>query len=191
MTWNSILHVGDIELTVALAAAIGAWLAAARAWRMALWWGLLFTVGIGLVSVNKVAFLAWGLTCHMLNFKAISGHASGVTAVFPVLFYLLLNQRGAHAQMAGVGAGLSLGALMALLLVAGHAHSAAEALAGWITGAAISLGTIRLGGTRQPLRARPYCLPCSMLVFAAAVGFMHALPHNSLMHRTAALIGRI
>lgn len=191
MTWARLMHIGDIEHTVALAAAIAAWLVAARAWRMALWWGVLFTLGIGLVSVNKVAFMAWGMTFHSLDFKAISGHASGVTAVFPTLFYLLLRQRGARAQGAGVCAGLALGALMGVLLVVGNAHSPAEALAGWITGAAISLGAIRMGGLLPASRARPYCLPCSMLVFAAAVGLMHAVPHGYLMFRTAALISRI
>jgi hypothetical protein len=191
MPWTRFVHIGDIEHTLALAAAITAWLVAARASRMALWWSLLFTLGIGLVVVNKIAFMAWGMTWHSLDFKAISGHASGVTAVFPTLFYLLLRRRGARAQAAGVGAGLAVGALMGLRLVLGNDHSVAEAVAGWITGAAISLGAIHVAGAPPPGRARPYALLCSMLVFASAAWLMHVLPHSYLMFRTAELISRI
>jgi hypothetical protein len=188
MPWTRLVHIGDIELTLALAAAISAWLVTARASRMALWWTLLFTVGIGLVGASKVAFMAWGMTLHSLDFKAVSGHSTGVTAVFPTLFYLLLRRRGARAQAAGVAAGLALGALMAVLLVAENEHSAAEALAGWVTGAAISLGAIRMAGALPPSRARPHDLLYSMLVFASAAWVMHAVPHGYLMFRTAALI---
>jgi membrane-associated phospholipid phosphatase len=125
---------------------------------------------------------------HALDFKAVSGHATGVTAVFPTLFYLLLRRRGARAQGAGVGAGLALGALMAVLLVVEDEHSVAEALAGWITGAAVSLGAIRMAGALPPSRARAHGLLCSTLVFASAAWLMHTVPHGYLMFRTAALI---
>ena len=188
MSWTSLVHVGDIEMTLALAAAITAWLVAARAWRLAFWWSGLFVFGIGLVGVNKVAFMAWGMTWHGVDFKAISGHASGVTAVFPTLLYLLLRQRGARAQGAGVGAGLALGALMGVLLVIENDHSVAEALADWITGAAISLGAIHMAGALPPSHARAHGLLCSMLVFASVSWLMHAVPHGHLMFRTAVLI---
>jgi hypothetical protein len=110
--------------------------------------------------------------------------------VFPILFYLLLRPRGAPAQAAGAGAGLALGALMGVLLVAENEHSVAEALAGWATGAAVSLGAIRIAGMPPPGRAQPHVLLCSMLVFAAAAWLMQAVPHGYLMFRTAALISR-
>jgi hypothetical protein len=188
MTLNKLVHIGDIELTLALATAIAAWLVAARAWRMAFWWCLLFTVGFGLVGANKVAFMAWGAMLPGLDFKAASGHATGVTAVFPTLFYLLVRQRGARAQAWGVGAGLVLGVLMGVLLVADGDHSAVEALAGWLTGAAISLGTIRIAGALPPGGARPHGLLCSIAVFASAAWLMHSVPHGYLMFRTAALL---
>jgi hypothetical protein len=188
MPWTNFLHIGDIELTFALAAAITAWLLAARAWRMALWWSLLFTLGVGVVGVNKVAFMAWGMTWHGLDFKAISGHATGVTAVLPTLGYLLVRRRGARAQAAAVGAGLALGALMAALLVVANEHSVAEALAGWIMGGAVSVGAIRMAGAPPPSRARSPALLCSMLVFVSVACLMHAVPHGYLMFRTAVLI---
>jgi hypothetical protein len=188
MPWTRLFHLGDIELTMALAAAISAWLVAVRAWRMALWWSLLFLLGVGLVAVSKVAFMAWGVTLHGLDFKAISGHATGVTAVFPTLFYLLLQPCGARAQAGGAAVGLGLGTLMVVLLVVADQHSVAEALAGWVTGAAVSLGAIGMAGALPPGRTRPQALLCSMVVFASAAWMMHALPHRYLMSRTAVFI---
>ncbi|MDB5908448.1 MAG: rane-associated phospholipid phosphatase [Massilia sp.] len=190
MPWFNLMHIGDIELTSALAAAITVWLLATRAWRMAYWWSLLFTVGIGLVGASKVASIAWGMTLHGLDFKAVSGHATGVTAVYPTLFYLLLRRRGAHGQAAGVAAGLILGALMGVLLVVANEHSLSEALAGWMTGAAVSLGAIRMAGALPPGRAGSHGLLCSTLAFMSATWLMHAVPHGYLMFRTAAMLSR-
>jgi hypothetical protein len=188
MTWIGLVQIGNIELTLALASAITAWLVAARAGRMAFWWSLLFTVGVGLVGANKVAFMAWGAMLPGLDFKAASGHATGVTAVFPTLFYLLLRQHGARAQAVGVGAGLVLGMLMGVLLVAEDDHSLVEAGAGWVMGAAISLGTIRMAGALPPGGAPRHGLPCSIVVFASAAWLMHSVPHGYWMFRTAVLL---
>jgi hypothetical protein len=132
--------------------------------------------------------MAWGTGVHALDFKAVSGHATGVTAVFPTLFYLLVRRCGARAQAAGVGAGLALGMLMGVRLVAEDDHSVAEALAGWVAGAAISLVTIRKAGALPPNGAWPHGLLCSMLVFASTTWLMHAVPHGYLMFRTAVLL---
>lgn len=188
MTWSTLLHLGDIELTLALAAAISAWLLTARAWRMAFWWSALFALGIGVVTASKVAFMAWGLTLHSLDFKAISGHATGVTAVFPTLLYLLAQTRGAPAQAAAIAAGLLLGCLMAALLVALDEHSVAEALAGWLVGAAVSLGAIRNGSGQPAPGIRPQGALCSMLVFLSTAWLMHGVPYGYMMARTAVFI---
>jgi hypothetical protein len=188
MTWIPFLQLGDIKLTLALAAGISAWLLTARAWRMAFWWSLLFGLGIGLVTASKVAFMAWGMSLHDLEFKAISGHATGVTAVFPTLLYLLLQPRGARAQVGGIVAGLALGGLMVILLVAENEHSLAEALVGWFTGAAVSLGAVHMARGQPDSRALPLGVLCAMLVFASAAWVMHEVPYGYLMARTAVLI---
>lgn len=176
---TQLLHIGDISLTLAAAAAVSAWLLAARAWRMAFWWSLLFVLGVGLVSASKIAFLAWGTSLPGLDFRAVSGHATGVTAVATTLCYLLLRRRGA-----GVAAGLALGATMAVLLVVTYQHSVAEAVAGWTLGAAISLGGIAMAGEPPPRRPA-YALACSALVFVLAASFTRTVPFGYLMHRTA------
>lgn len=187
MPLAKLVHLGDLPLTLAAAAAVTTWLLAARAWRMAFWWSLLFTLGIGLVAASKVAFMAWGVALHGIDFKAVSGHATGVTAVCPTLLYLLLRQRGRKAGAAGVAGGLLLGALMAALLVAEDEHSIAEAAAGWAMGASISLGGIWMAGEPPPPRA-PYALAGAALVFVAAAWLMRSFPFGYLMIRTATFI---
>lgn len=184
---TKLLHIGDISLILAVAAGMTAWLLAARAWRMAFWWSLLFALGIGLVGASKIAFMAWGISLPALEFRAVSGHATGVTSVFPTMFYLLLRCRSARVRTAGVAAGLVLGALMGVLLVAEDEHSASEAIAGWALGASVSLGGIWLAG--GPPRQRPaHALLCSALVFMMAASMMRHIPVNYLMFRTAKLI---
>lgn len=187
MHWSELVRIGEIWLTLAGAAAIAAWLAAARAWRMVFWWSLLFGAGITLVTASKIAFIAWGTGLPVLDFKAVSGHATGVTAVFPILFYLMLGQRSAQARRAGIAAGLASGALMGGLLVVLDDHSPAEAAAGWLTGCAVSTGAIRMAGGLPPPAPR-YGLVCSGLVFLTTAVVMRTFPFGYLMYRTAELI---
>jgi hypothetical protein len=186
MFWRELVHIGDIPLTLAAAAAVTMWLAAGRAWRVALLWSLLFAFGIGLVATTKVAFLAWGTPLPGSDFKAASGHAAGVTAVLPTLLYLLLRRRASPLQGAGVAAGLAAGALMGVLLVVQGEHSIVEVVAGWAIGAAISLGGIWLVSSTP--RAPAYALWCSTLVFAATVYTMHSFPFGYVMHRAARVL---
>lgn len=182
MFWRELVHIGDVPLTLAAAAAVTVWLLLARAWRPALLWSLLFALGIGLVATTKVAFLAWGAPLPGTSFKAVSGHAAGVTAVLPALMFLLL-QRAPRLQGAGVAAGLTAGALMGVLLVVQAYHGVAEVIAGWAIGAAVSLGGIWL--LRPMPRPPGYALWCTGAVFAATVYAMHSFPFGYAMHRVA------
>jgi hypothetical protein len=184
--WEKLLHLGDISMTLAAAAAITAWLVAARAWRMAFWWSLLFAVGIGVVGASKIAFLAWGNALPALNFKAASGHAAGVTAVFPTLLYLLFRRSGWRVRATAAAAGLAAGALMGVLLVVLGQHSAAEAAAGWALGAMVGLGAIWMAGELPPRPA--YALLCSSIVFVTAACLMRSVPVGWLMFRTARIL---
>ena len=187
MHWSALLHLGDPPLTLAAAAAIAAWLAAARAWRMAFWWSALFAAGIGLVAASKIAFLAYGSPLPALNFRTISGHATGVTAIAPTLIYLLLQHAGRRARVSGFCAGLAIGAAMALLLVATYQHSIAEAIAGLAMGATVSLSAIALGGAVPPLRA-PAGLATACLAFALALWIVRPLPLGYIMYRLSRLL---
>ena len=97
-----LVRLGDPELTLPAGAGVSAWLLAARAWRMAFWWSLLFGAALGMVAVSKVIFLGWGGGWQALGYKALSGHATGATALFPILFYLLLQRCSLWWRAAGV-----------------------------------------------------------------------------------------
>lgn len=159
MPWNRLVHLGDLEVTMPAAAAIASWLLANRAWRLALSWTVMFVLGVSLVGASKIAYLGWGTGIDALQFKAISGHATGVTAVLPILLYLAAPRW----RNAAVATGLGLGLAMALLLVRLHDHTLAEALAGWAMGAMISLGALRLAGDTPP-PAEPFAFALAFLV---------------------------
>jgi hypothetical protein len=187
MHWMKLVHLGDLALTLPAAAAATAWLMASRAWRPAFWWSLLFVLGFGLVGVTKIAFMGWGSSLPGLDFKALSGHATGTTAVFPTVFYLMLQSRTAQARAAGVAAGLALGVLMGMLVVILDHHTAAEAIAGCAVGAMISLGFIRLAGDLAPNRPA-LSLLCFGLVFLVAAWLMKSAPVGYWMIRVALLL---
>lgn len=182
MQWSALVHLGDPPFTLAAAAAIAAWLVAARAWRMAFWWSVLFAAGVGLVAASKIAFLAYGSPMPALNFRTISGHATGVTAVAPTLLYLLAQHAGGRARAIAIGAGLAIGVAMALLLVIYGQHSISEAIAGLTMGTLVSLGSITLAGALPPLRA-PAGLACACLVFVVAMWMVRPLPLGYIMYR--------
>lgn len=157
-----LLHLGDPRVTMPLGAALLAWLLAARAWRLALCWGLLLGGGLGLVALSKIVYLGWGGGLPLLCYKALSGHAAGASAVYPMLFWMLAHGRPGRWQGHALRAGLGLGALTTAVLVADDQHSVAEALAGCVLGTAVSLGSIRLGAAGLP------ALPCKGLLAGMA-----------------------
>lgn len=178
ITATNLVQLGDLDVTLPAAAAMFGSLVAARAWRIAFWWGMLFCCGVLLVGASKIAFMAWGGGLPALGFKSISGHATGVTAVFPPLFYLLLHGRAHALRYAGVALGLGLGGVVGVLLVALDHHAASESLAGCMLGAAVSMGWIRLART-HPASAQAFTLPgaaCFALVFLAG-GWLMTFAH--------------
>lgn len=168
-----LLHLGDIELTLPLAVAAGAWLLAARAWRAAAAWAVLYGGTIALVGGSKIAYLGWGIDIAALDFKAFSGHAAGVTAVYPVLAYLLCRPAGRGAGLAAAGAGLALGLVMAVVLVRQDEHAVAEAAAGWLLGASASVGTVLQAEPRGVIPGLAAAL-CAIAVFFASASLMQS-----------------
>jgi PAP2 superfamily len=184
MSWLELMHLGDITLTLPAAAAVTAWLLACRAWRGALCWSVLYALAIAMVGASKIAFLGWGTGVPALGFKAISGHATGATAVFPTLFYLLLRDQGRPARITAAAIGLGLGALVAALLVVGGEHTPAEAATGWLTGAMTSLACVRCMRNLpapRPLHGAAY----AVLAFSGAAWFIKWAPIGYWMARAA------
>ncbi len=171
MSWTQLFELGDLTLTLPLASAMAAGLLGARDWRAAGAWTVLFVLALALVGAAKLAFLGWGTGLPALDFKAPSGHAAGVSVVFPTLLYLLLRHGQARLRRAGLILGVLLGAAVAVLLVAAGEHSPAEAWAGWLIGSGASLAAIRLAGPAPA--PRPLAgLACAALVFAGVAWAM-------------------
>jgi len=168
-----LLHLGDLELTMPLAGAGGAWLLAARAWRAAAAWTVLYGGTIILVGGSKIAYLGWGTDIALLGFKAFSGHAAGVAAVYPVIGYLLCRPGGRGLALAAASAGLALGAVVAILLVRQGEHTVAEATAGWMLGTAASAGTLYQADTRAS-GAGLACVASAATVFTVGVALMQS-----------------
>jgi len=168
-----LIHLGDLELTVPLAAAACAWLLGAKEWRAVAAWSVLYAGAIALVGASKIAYLGWGTMLDPIAFKAFSGHAAGVTAVYPVLGYLLCRPIGRGAAFAAASTGLTLGLILAAVLVGRAEHTAAEAVAGWMLGACASIGTVYLLEPRGIVPG-PASAACAVAVFVASAQLMQS-----------------
>jgi hypothetical protein len=187
MTWSELFHLGDLTLTLPAGGAIAAWLLAARAWRAALGWSLVFGVALALVAATKIAFLGWAVRLPALDYKAVSGHAAGFTAVFPTLTFLLLRPCGPALRLGATAAVLALGTVVAAALVHAGEHTAAEAIGGWLIGAAASLSAIHLIGdvaTPPSGRAVLFCT----LAFGAIAWVLRSMPIGWWMIKVALVL---
>lgn len=174
MSSANLVHLGDLRLTIALAGAVLAWLMAAHAYRLGCWWGIAFGGVIGAVSISKVLYMGWGIENSAVAFKAISGHAAGSAAVFPILLYLLATGWGHTTQnWAAMGGGL-LSAGIAVALVQNNEHAASEAMGGWC------IGVMASGTTWKKLRQT--AIRPSSCEFGAALAFTTAVAIATCMH---------
>jgi len=180
---------GSSLFLVPVALCLSAWMWAGNARRMAATWTLLFVAGLALVAASKMAYIGWGMAIDTIHFHGISGHAMRSTAVAPVLFYLLLHSAPTGLRIAGILCGLGAGALMAVAVSIYDEHTASEAMAGLLLGAATCLGFIRLaGGMRKPALDRPRIASLSVfsvLVVSAALSVDN--DPSSVMLESAAL----
>lgn len=182
--WTNIVHIGDGTVMIPAAAGIMIYLITGRAWRMAWWWCLLFTLDIGLVLTTKIAFLGWGAGIRSLDFKALSGHAASATAVIPVIFYLLLQRSSFIARACGVLLGIVLGVLMGVLLVALNEHTVSEVTAGCLIGGIICLTFIWISEPLPSFNLSAWFLPLGVLALIA-VHYVEPPPVGYWMMRIA------
>ena len=140
--WLAFTKLADTNFTMPLALLLAVWLAAARAWRPALCWCVLFGLGIFLVAATKIAYVGWGIGIAAIDFKGFSGHAMRAMSIAPVFMYLLLQEQGARKLRLGVLAGLGFGLMIGISRLALGVHSVSEVITGLLLGAVISLGFI-------------------------------------------------
>jgi len=170
-TWMHIIDVGHTAVMVPVAGAIAAWLVLGRAWKLALWWCLIFAAGLGIVAASKIAYLGWGLEIPAIGFKALSGHAWRTTATLPVLFFVLLQDLPPRWRLRGALFGLLLSAALAILLVVFDFHTVSEVVVSFVLGigaclafrhAAASLPAPRVGRWAAPLSLASFVLICAL-----------------------------
>lgn len=184
MDWVRLFHLGDLGLTVPAAGAIAAWLLAARAWRAAAGWLLVFGLALVLVAATKIAFLGWATGVPGWHFKALSGHATGFAAVFPTLCWLLARRTSPRVRIGAVVAALLLAAVVAAALVRAGEHTGAEAVAGWLIGVAVFVCALRLIAD-APAAPPPAAFGAALLAFGATAWLVQAAPLNHWMVRVA------
>jgi membrane-associated phospholipid phosphatase len=198
--WSHLSALGGLNVTALLALAIAGWLVAARCWRLALAWCVLFAGALLLAALSQMAFMGWGVGIRSLEFTGFSGHATRAAAVFPVALFLLLERRGRRRvdksgdmrpdrrQGKGLSAALFAGVLLAVAVAVARvkvgAHSPSEALAGCMLGLAVAgLFMARMRATRD-YSPRPLLLG----LLAATILLPRADPINSHQWLTAAAL---
>ncbi|MGH8853998.1 MAG: hypothetical protein ACREWI_06935, partial [Telluria sp.] len=93
--------------------------------------------------------------------------------VYPLLGYLLLRQVGRRFGFAAAGAGLALGLVVTIGLVRYDEHAVAEAAAGWLLGAGVSIGALYQAEPRGvPLGLQSAV--CAVLVYVASASLMQS-----------------
>ena len=166
--WMKITSFGGITVMAPAAAVIAAWLIIQGAWRMALWWCLLFIAGMGLVIATKLAFIGWGIGIRSLDLTGFSGHAMRATTVFPVMLYLMLQKSAPIVRAGGILLGIALGAAIGISRLALQVHSVSEVVAGCALGAIVSFGFIWLAGALQKAALNRWLLVFSLVPLLAA-----------------------
>jgi membrane-associated phospholipid phosphatase len=136
--WQTLGVIGSLAVTGPIGVAIALWLLAGRSWRLTLAWAALFSVGMGLVVLTKVAFLGWGVGVASVEFAGFSGHAMRAAAVFPVAAFLAFRSSGDVAQRLALLAGVVLAVLIAVSRVYSGAHSVSESVTGCLLGLAVA-----------------------------------------------------
>ncbi|MBN4665301.1 phosphatase PAP2 family protein [Pandoraea nosoerga] len=136
-SWITITNFGSAAVTVPAAAALTLWLLSARAWRMAVTWGMMFAAGALLVAVSKVMFLGWGMGVRELDFTGVSGHTMLAATVYPTMAWLLLRRVAWPWRVLGMAAAMAGSVAVGVSRVALSAHSISETVAGWVVGFAV------------------------------------------------------
>lgn len=146
MTGTTILglitNLGDVALTIPIAAGCAIWVRATDK-REALVWIALLGSALALVGVNKILYAGCGLEIRSLEFRVISGHTMLTSAVWGVTFGLLAGSWRADWYGLGAAAGLVLGALIGFCRVVQDAHTPIEVVAGWFLGSGVALIFLR------------------------------------------------
>ncbi len=142
--WQVVTRLGEAQLLLPTALALGAWLALSGERRAAWVWMALFSLAFGVTTASKIAFIGWGVGIPRLNFTGFSGHAMHAAAVLPLLLRCATSASTPRVRVLALALGFALAALVAMSRMVLGAHSLSESLAGFALGGAASGLTIAL-----------------------------------------------
>jgi len=193
ISWSHISALGGLNVTALLAVGVAAWLVAARCWRLALAWCLVFCGAMLVAAASQVAFIGWGIGIRALSFTGFSGHATRAAAVFPVALFLLTERGSPWLRRLAVVAGSLLAVGVALARVQVGAHSASEAVSGCLLGLAVAgvfVARVRAAQAQQQ-QPRPLLLLLGLLAATILLPVADpAYPHQWLTVVALKLSGR-
>lgn len=190
--WHWLTRFGEAQILLPLLIAATAWLwLGAGQDRLALRWLGLIGAAALLTTATKLAFIGWAWGVAAWDFTGISGHAMFAAACLPLLAWVALLGRGdARLQRAAVAAGFLLAALIAYSRIEVQAHSASEALSGFLLGASASLLSLRgLPGKRPVV---PKWLPATLVacLLVLPLSAPRSRTHDWVTQIAVALSGR-
>lgn len=172
--WQVVTRLGEAQLLLPTALALGAWLALSGERRAAIVWMTLFGLAFGITTATKIAFIGWGVGIPRLNFTGVSGHAMHAAAVLPLLLRCATAVSAPRVQTLALTLGYALAVLVAMSRIVLGAHSLSESLAGIALGGAASALTIAL----HVIPPRP--LPRWLLAVLLAAQFINPFAAPSL-----------
>jgi membrane-associated phospholipid phosphatase len=182
--WQVVTRLGEAQMLLPTALALGAWLALSGERRAAVVWTTLFGLAFGLTTASKIAFIGWGVGIPRLNFTGVSGHAMHAAAVLPLLARCATAASAPRVQGLALAVGYGLAALVAMSRIVIGAHSLSESVAGFALGGAASALTIALHVI--PMRPLPHWL-LAVLMAALLINPFAApsLPTHGIVTRLA------
>ncbi|WP_293779596.1 phosphatase PAP2 family protein [uncultured Oxalicibacterium sp.] len=132
--WSFFTRLADTNFTLPVALLISVWLAAAREWRLATWWLMLFGFGLFLVTATKVAYVGWGIGIAAVDFHGFSGHAMRAATIAPPFAYLLAQRCTSSVRATAVIAAIVFAIAICVSRLVLGVHSVSEAISGLLLG---------------------------------------------------------
>jgi membrane-associated phospholipid phosphatase len=176
--WVSLSNIGDAALTLPVALTFAIWLAASGT-RLAMRWLLLLAAGMALVGFTKILYAGCGVEIPSLDFRVISGHTMLATTVWTVVFAALWRSRWTGVAP-GAAFGAAIGALTGVARIFEQAHSASEALAGWIVGCVVAGMFLREFVRAKVTPSRPVIAGVALLL-VSGLAYGHHAPFQRLI----------
>ncbi len=161
--WILFTKLAGTNFTLPAAALLAVWLACADAWRLTIWWCVLFAVGILIVTASKVAYVGWGIGIAAIDFKGFSGHAMRAASIAPPIAYLLLQKLAFSQRRLGLLIGISFAIAICISRLVLGVHSASEVISGLLLGLAVAFIFIMLCEQRKVIAGQRRFLTIGLL----------------------------